>query len=128
MVRAGGADRWQAGGGSRAFTLGFTTPRLDKAAARLDKAAARIRTAIAELREVDQRYDGYGRQTTHANTDYPAFTVRVTAGQASRPRHPERTGRAFDWTAELDPREVARSIRRGLAQAVRPVGQSPPGG
>jgi hypothetical protein len=57
-------------GGSRAFTFGFTTPRLDKI-------AARIRVAIAELREVDERYDGYGRQTTHGNTDYPAFTVRV---------------------------------------------------
>ena len=38
-------------GGSRAFTLGFTSPRLDKI-------AARVRTAIAELREVDSRYDG----------------------------------------------------------------------
>jgi len=108
-------------GGSRAFTLGFT-------AVRLDKIAARVRTAIAELREVDQRYEGYGRQTTHANTDYPAFTVRVSAGQASRPRHPERCGRAFDWTASLDPREVARAIRRGLAEAEHPGGQPPPDG
>ena len=108
-------------GASRAFTLGFTS-------ARLDKIAARVRTAIAELREVDQRYEGYGKQTTHANTDYPAFTVRVSAGQASRPRHPERTGRAFDWTASLDPREVARAIRRGLAEAEHPGGQPPPGG
>jgi len=108
-------------GGSRAFTLGFSSVRLDKI-------AARVRTAIAELREVDERYDGYGRQTTHANTDYPAFTVRIAAGRPSRPRHPERTGRAFDWTAELDPREVARAIRRGLALADRWAGQLPPGG
>jgi len=108
-------------GASRAFTLGFTTPRLDKI-------AARVRTAIAELREVDARYDGYGKQTTHANTDHPAFTVRVAPGQASRPRHPERTGRAFDWTASLDPREVARAIRRGLAEAEHRGGQPPPGG
>jgi len=108
-------------GASRAFTLGFT-------AARLDKIAARVRTAIAELREVDARYDGYGKQTTHANTDYPAFTVRVSAGQASRPRHPERCGRAFDWTASLDPREVARAIRCGLAEAEHSGGQPPPGG
>ncbi len=108
-------------GASRAFTLGFT-------AARLDKIAARVRTAIAELREVDARYEGYGKQTTHANTDYPAFTVRVSAGQASRPRHPERCGRAFDWTASLDPREVARAIRRGLAEAAPARGQPPPGG
>jgi len=70
-------------GASRAFTLGLTTVRLDKI-------AVRIRTAIAELREVDERYDGYGKQTTHGNTPYPAFTIRVKAGQASRPRHPER--------------------------------------
>ncbi len=108
-------------GASRAFTLGFTSVRLDKI-------AARVRTAIAELREVDARYEGYGRQTTHANTDYPAFTVRVSAGQASRPRHPERCGRAFDWTASLDPREVAQAIRRGLAEAERPGGQPPPDG
>ncbi len=107
-------------GGSRAFTLGFTS-------ARLDKIAARVRTAIAELREVDSRYDGYGRQTTHANTEFPAFTVRVKAGQASRPRHPERVGRAFDWTASLDPREVARAIRVGLGQAdAGPPGAAPP--
>jgi len=107
-------------GGSRAFTLGFTSPRLDKI-------AARVRTAIAELREVDSRYDGYGRQTTHANTEFPAFTVRVTAGQASCPRHPERVGRAFDWTASLDPREVARAIRVGLGQAdAGPAGAAPP--
>ncbi|MGB0096174.1 MAG: hypothetical protein WBP81_27010, partial [Solirubrobacteraceae bacterium] len=85
-------DDGKQAGASRAFTLGLTT-------ARIDKVAARIRTAIAELREVDERYDGYGKQTTHGNTRYPAFTIRVTAGRASRPRHPERVGRAFDWTA-----------------------------
>jgi len=106
-------------GASRAFTLGFTT-------ARLDKIAARIRTAIAELREVDERYEGYGKQTTHGNTDYPAFTVRVKEGKASQPRHPERTGRAFDWTASLDPREVAAAIRRSFAEADR--AGPPPGG
>jgi hypothetical protein len=108
-------------GGSRAFTLGFTSVRLDKI-------AARVRTAIAELREVDERYDGYGKQTMHGNTDYPAFTVRVKPGQASRPRHPERTGRAFDWTASLDPREVAAAIRRSLHAADRSDGKAPPGG
>jgi hypothetical protein len=107
-------------GASRAFTLGFT-------AVRLDKIAARIRTAIAELREVDERYDGYGCQTTHGNTDYPAFTVRVKRAQASRARHPERVGRAFDWTATLDPREVARTIRRALGAADRRQGLPPPG-
>jgi hypothetical protein len=105
----------------RAFTLGFTSVRLDKI-------AARVRTAIAELREVDEHYDGYGKQTTHGNTDYPAFTVRVKPGQASRPRHPERTGRAFDWTASLDPREVAQAIRRSLQAADRSDGKTPPGG
>jgi hypothetical protein len=107
-------------GGSRAFTLGFTTPRLDKV-------AAKVRAAIAELREVDERYDGYGRQTTHGTTDFPAFTVRVKAGQASRARHPERVGRAFDWSTELDPREVARAIRRSLEQTELPLA-APPGG
>jgi hypothetical protein len=109
-------------GASRAFTLGFTTVRLDKI-------AARIRTAIAELREVDERYEGYGKQTTHGNTKYPAFTVRVKEGQPSRPRHPERVGRAFDWTVAIDPREVARMIRRSLDQAAHgPHGRPPPGG
>jgi len=109
-------------GASRAFTLGFTTMRLDKI-------AARIRTAIAEIREVDERYEGYGKQTTHGNTKYPAFTVRVKKGQPSRPRHPERVGRAFDWTVAIDPREVARMIRRSLDQAERNrEGRPPPGG
>jgi len=109
-------------GASRAFTLGLTTVRLDKI-------AARIRTAIAELREVDERYDGYGKQTTHGNTPYPAFTIRVKAGQASRPRHPERVGRAFDWTASLDPREVARAVHRSLDHAQQgSEGRPPPGG
>jgi len=108
-------------GGSRAFTLGFTTHRLDKI-------AATVRTAIAELREVDCRYDGYGKQTTHAHTTFPAFTVKVTAGQASRPRHPERTGRAFDWHTTLDPREVARAIRRALADGEQQLEDpAPPG-
>jgi hypothetical protein len=114
------SDR-KAVGGSRAFTLGFTSVRLDKI-------AARVRTAIAELREVDERYDGYGKQTTHGNTDYPAFTVRVKPGQASRPRHPERTGRAFDWTASIDSREVAQAIRRSLQAADRSDGKTPPDG
>ena len=115
-------DDGKQAGASRAFTLGLTT-------ARIDKVAARIRTAIAELREVDERYDGYGKQTTHGNTRYPAFTIRVTAGRASRPRHPERVGRAFDWTASLDPRLVARAIRRSLDQAQQTSdGRPPPGG
>ena len=108
-------------GASRAFTLGFTS-------ARLDKIAGRVRTAIAELREVDERYTGYGRQSTHGTTDYPAFTVAVKAGHASSPRHPERTGRAFDWSAKLDPREVAQAIRRSLSQAEQSAGKAPPGG
>jgi hypothetical protein len=108
-------------GGSRAFTLGFTTHRLDKI-------AARVRTAIAELREVDERYEGYGKQTTHGNTRYPAFTIKVKAGQASRPRYPERTGRAFDWWATVDPREVARAIRGSLADASQQrEDRAPPG-
>ncbi len=117
MARADG----KAVGASRAFTLGFTTTRLDKI-------AARIRTSIAELREVDERYEGYGKQTTHGNTDYRAFTVRVMEGKASRQRHPERTGRAFDWTTSLDPREAARAIRRSLDAAQSAGGQSPPPG
>jgi hypothetical protein len=109
-------------GASRAFTLGLT-------AMRLDKIAARIRTAIAELREVDERYDGYGKQTTHGNTRYPAFTIRVKAGHASRARHPERIGRAFDWATTLDPRRAARAIRRSLDRAQEnPDGRPPPDG
>jgi hypothetical protein len=115
-------DDGKQAGASRAFTLGLTT-------ARIDKIAARIRTAIAELGEVDERYDGYGKQTTHGNTRYPALTIRVKTGRASRPRHPERVGRAFDWTASLDPRQVARAIRRSLDQAQQTSdGRPPPGG
>lgn len=105
-------------GGSRAFTLGFTTPRMSKI-------AARIREAIAELHELDERYDGYGRQTTHGNTEYPAFTIRIKASQPSRPRYPDRTGRAFDWLARVDPVAVARAIRASFAQA--DAGRPPPG-
>jgi hypothetical protein len=112
-------DGGRAAGASRAFTLGLTT-------ARLDKIAARIRTAIAEIREVDQRYDGYGKQTTHGNTTYPAFTIRVKPNQPSRPRHPDRSGRAFDWAAVLDPREVARLVRRSLDEAARSQQERPP--
>jgi hypothetical protein len=95
----------------------------------LDKIAARIRTAIAELREVDERYDGYGRQIAHGNTAFPAFTVRVKQGHASRPRHPGRLGRAFDWCTTLDQREVARAVCRALDEAERArEGRPPPGG
>ena len=106
-------------GASRAFTLGLTSRRLDKI-------AARIRTAIAEIREVDQRYDGYGRQTTHGSTSYPAFTIRVGRQQASCARHPERCGRASDWTVVLDPRAVAQAIRRSLDEASRGRDERPP--
>jgi hypothetical protein len=68
-------DDGKQAGASRAFTLGLTTVRLDKI-------AARIRTAIAELREVDERYDGYGKQTTHGNHGTPS----ASGGRSTGPR------------------------------------------
>ena len=93
---------------------------------RLDKIAARIRTAIAELREVDERYDGYGKQTTHGNTRYPAFTVRVEAGHASRATAPRarRAGVRLDRDPRSPPGRTGDTPLAGSGAA--DLGRPPP--
>jgi hypothetical protein len=106
-------------GASRAFTFGYTTKRLDKI-------AASIRGAIHELYAVDARVEGYGKQTTHGTTTFPAFTIRVTHGAQSRPRHPGRVGRAFDWAATVYAPEMAKMYRDAIREG-RGVDGSPNG-
>jgi hypothetical protein len=52
-----------------------------------------VRHALTTLYHADQRVDGFG-ESKHAATRYPAFSVKTTRGERSRPTALARTHRA----------------------------------
>ena len=51
---------------------------------RLHEAATMVRHALSTLQKADLRIQGFG-ESPHANTRYPAFSVKAERGKASRP-------------------------------------------